>query len=149
MARIRAETYIDVPRERLWAIVSDFDQMTDWVSFADELTYLSEGEIGVGTIYREVSGVGPIRSESEWEITVFEPPKRQVHVGDLGIMDIVLTMTLEDQAGWTRFTQTVEIEAFPGFRPVGWMLETLFIKRVMRSGLVESQAKLKQMAEAT
>lgn len=139
---------IDVPRETLWDFVNDMDRMTDWVTFADELRYVSDEELGEGTVYREYGGVGPISSESEWEITAFEPSERQVHVGDLGIMRPELTMTFEEREGGTRFTQSMDFEAFPRFRPLGLLLEALFIKRALRSGLRETQANLKRMAEA-
>ena len=149
MPIIIVETAIEVPRGELWAIVNNFDRMTDWVTFADELTYLSEGEVGEGTIYREYGGVGPINDESEWEITVFEPPNRQVHVGDLGIAQPELTMNFEEIDCGTRFIQSMEFKAFPKFRPLGWLLETLFIKRAIHSGLEQTQANLKQLAEDT
>lgn len=145
---IEHATVIDAPRERLWALVNDFDRMTDWVTFADELTYLSEGPIGEGTVYREVGGIGPMASESEWEITVFEPPTRQAHVGDLGIMKPELTMTFEEHDGATRFTQELRFRALPRASALGWLLEQLVIKRAMQSGLRETQRNLKRLAEA-
>lgn len=148
MPRLSEHVDIDVPRESLWDFVNEMDRMTDWVTFADELRYVSDGELGEGTVYREYGGVGPISSESEWEITAFEPPERQVHVGDLGIMRPELTMTFEERGDGTRFTQSMEFAAVPGFRPLGLVLEALFITRALRSGLRETQANLKRLAEA-
>lgn len=147
MARMTRSIDIDVSRDALWDFVNDFDRMTDWVTFADELRYISDGEVGEGTVYREYGGIGPMASESEWEITVFEPPNRQVHVGDLGIMTPELTMIFEERNGGTRFTQELEFKALPAVRPVGWLLEQLFIKRAMRSGLQTTQENLKSLAE--
>lgn len=147
MPHVTASTDIDVPRDELWDFVNDFDRMTDWVTFAEELRYLSPGEVGEGTVYREYGGVGPISSESEWEITAFEPPSRQVHVGDLGIMRPELIMTFEERDGGTRFTQELAFRALPAVRPLGWLLEKLFIERSMRSGLQETQRNLKRLAE--
>lgn len=147
MARITESIDIDVPRDALWAFVNDFDRMTDWVTFADELRYRSDGAVGEGTVYREYGGVGPMASESEWEITVFEPPARQVHVGDLGIMTPELTMTFEERDGGTRFTQELTFRALPAVRPLGWLLEQVFIERTMRSGLRDTQQNLKELAE--
>jgi uncharacterized protein YndB with AHSA1/START domain len=145
--RIERHTVIAAPREQVWDVVNDFDRMTDWVTFADELTSLSEGPVGEGTVYRETGGVGPMGGESEWEITDFEPPERQVHVGDLGIMELELTMTFEAVNGGTQFGQTIELEALPRARPLGWLLERLVIVRVMGSGLEETQANLKRLVE--
>ncbi len=146
--RIQRSTVIETDRDDLWELVNDFDRMTEWVTFADELTYLSEGEIGEGTVYREVGGVGPISSESEWEIVEFDPPNRQVHRGDLGIMQPELAMAFEPVDSGTEFTQTMTYRAFPRMRPVGWLLEKLLITRSLRAGLQETQANLKRLAEA-
>lgn len=145
--RIERTTDIEAPPEQVWDLVNDFDRMTEWVTFADELTYLSDGAVGEGTVYRETGGVGPMGGESEWEITAFEPLERQVHVGDLGIMEPVLTMTFDAIDGGTRFGQSIELVALPGIRPVGWLLERIVIVRVMGSGLEETQANLKRLAE--
>lgn len=139
---------IEAPPEEVWALLNDFDRMTDWVAFADELTYLSDGPIGEGTVYRETGGIGPMRSESEWRIVEFEPPRRQVHVGGLGVMAPELTMTVAAANGGTRFTQAIELRAFPSVRPLGWLLETFLIKRAMRSGLRETQRNFKRLVEA-
>ena len=146
--RIERTTRIETDRQTLWALINDFDRMTEWVSFADELTYLSDGEIAEGTVYREVGGVGPISGESEWKIVEFEPPSLQVHRGDLGIMRPELTMTLATDDGGTAFTQTLTVRALPRVRPVGWLLEKLVIERSLRSGIRETQANLKRVAES-
>lgn len=145
--RIERTTRIETDQDKLWSLINDFDRMTEWVAFADELTFLSDGEIGEGTVYREVGGVGPISSESEWEILEFDPPTRQLHRGDLGIMRTDLTMTLATVDGGTEFTQTVTVRALPRLRPAGWLLEKLVIERSLRSGLRETQANLKRLAE--
>lgn len=147
MPHITESIEIDAPQDALWDFINDFDRMTDWVTFADDLLYVSEGEIGVGTIYREYGGVGPIESESEWEITAFDPPRQQVHVGDLGIMTPELTMTLEEHNGGTLFTQELEFTALPAVRPLGWLLERIFIIRAMQSGLEATQRNLKTLVE--
>lgn len=145
--RIAHSTVMEIEPTALWDLVNDFDRMTEWVTFADELTYLSDGEVGEGTVYREYGGVGPISSESEWEIIEFEPPSRQVHRGDLGIMQPELTMTFEPVDGGTKFTQSMTYRALPRGRPLGWLLEKLVITRSLRSGLRETQSNLKRLAE--
>lgn len=56
-------------------------------------------------------------------------------------------MTFEERDGGTRFTQELEFRALPAVRPLGWLLEKLFIERAMRSGLQETQRNLKRLAE--
>ena len=145
---IEESVKLEAAPETVWDVLNDFDRMTDWVAFADELTHLSAGPVGVGTVYRETGGIGPARTESEWRIVEFDPPRRQVHVGDLGIMTPELTMEVEPVDGGTRFTQSIEFRALPSMRPVGWLLETLVIRRAMRSGLQDTQRDFKRLVEA-
>ena len=148
MARITVATNIQAPLQKVWDFTNDMQRMPEWVTFADELISVSDGPVGLGTVYRERGGVGPIKSVSEWSITEFEPPHRQVHIGDLGIMKPVLTMTLEPTSGGVIFRQDMEFQAMPFFRPLGILLEWLFIRRSLEKGLHETQANLKRLLEA-
>ena len=148
MARITVATKIQAPLEKVWDFTNDMQRMPEWVTFADELISISDGPVRVGTVYRERGGVGPIKSVSEWRITEFEPPHRQVHIGDLGIMKPALTMTSEPTSGGVVFQQDMEFRAMPFFRPLGILLEWLFIRRLLETGLRETQANLKRLLEA-
>ena len=135
MPRVESSVVVEAPPERVWAFVSDVGRCPEWVTFADEMRHVDEGDPGEGFRYVEYGGLGPIRSESEWAIVEFDPPRRQVHVGDMGIMKPELTITVEPEGEGTRWTQTVAFEALPRLRPVGWLLERLVIRRGMARGL--------------
>lgn len=148
MPRVKATATIDAPPEYVWDFVNDFDRMTEWVTFADELTYRDDGEPGEGWVYHEKGGIGPMKSESEWEITEFDPPQKQVHVGDLGIMEPTLTISLQStNDGKTDWKQELEFVAMRRFRPLGWLLEKLVIKRSMASGLTKTTNNAKTIIE--
>ena len=61
-------------------------------------------DMDVGYVYREYGGIPPFKSESEWRITVFEPIRRQVHVGDDGQVTLNLDNVLQPIESGTRFT---------------------------------------------
>jgi hypothetical protein len=49
-------------------------------TFIQWVKVLSDQPIAEGTVYRERSGPGFMKSESEWTITTFDPPCRLVHI---------------------------------------------------------------------
>lgn len=148
MTTIDESIHIDAPPEAVWAFISDLERTAEWVVFTDEMLHIDSGPVGAGTMYRERGGPGPITDESEWEITQWDPPHRQVHEGDLGPMQPVLTMAVEPSNGGTRFRQRIEIRAFPGIRPLGWFLETILLRWIFRSGLRSTQQHAKRIIEA-
>jgi carbon monoxide dehydrogenase subunit G len=147
MPRVESSVVVEAPPERVWAFVSDVSRCPEWVTFADEMGHIDAGDPGEGFRYVEYGGLGPIRSESDWEIVEFDPPRRQVHVGDMGIMQPELTITVEPEGEGTRWTQTVEFEALPRLRPVGWLLERLVIRRRMARGLERTMTAGKELVE--
>ncbi|MFC6733509.1 MULTISPECIES: SRPBCC family protein [unclassified Haladaptatus] len=148
MARVEASTTVQAPPAYVWEVYSDVDRYAELsAAFTDRVTYVSDGPVGKGTIYREYGGVGPIKDESEWVITAFDRPTRQVHEGDLGVMQPVLTATFEPVGDATRVHQSIEYEFLPRIRPVGRIVEALFVNRSMKRGLADTLANLKRMAE--
>lgn len=75
MTRIEAAVDIDATPETVWSVVSDVERYDELsAAFTDEVTYVSDGTVGEGTVYRERGGIGPISDESEWRIVDFVPP---------------------------------------------------------------------------
>ena len=123
---------VDAPPETVWAFVSDMERIPKWVASTDEMRRYDEGEVREGFEYVEYGSIGPLRGESEWEVVECDPPRRQVHVGDLGVAEPRLTIDIEPtDDGGTRWTQTVEFETFPQLRPLGRLVDALFARRVM------------------
>lgn len=148
MTVVETSREIEAPPEAVWAFISDLERVPEWVVFTDEMLETSSEEPGVGTEYRELGGPGPIEDESTWRITAFDPPHRQVHEGDLGAMEVRLTMEVEPTARGSRLTHRVDLSVLPRVRPVGWLLEHLVVKHVMRRGLEDSQAQAEAIVEA-
>ena len=147
MGRIQGTILIEASPETIWEIVNDADRWSEWIAFTDRVTYISEGSFGEGTVYREKGGPGTLNAESEWRVTEFDPPRRQVHRGDLGIMQPVLTFELDPSDGSTRVHQTVDFELLPQARPLGRLLERLFVRRLMQRALNTTIRNLKRVVE--
>ncbi|WP_338729674.1 SRPBCC family protein [Haladaptatus sp. DJG-WS-42] len=148
MARVESATTIRAPQEYVWELVCDVNRYPEISSaFTERVTYVSDGPVGKGTVYREYGGVGPMKDESEWMITEFAEPTRQIHEGDLGVMQPVLTIELESIGEDTRLFQALDFEMLPQVRPVGRLLEAVFVKRTMQRGLDDTVANVKRIAE--
>ena len=148
MAHFELSTEINAPPQAVWDFISDLRRVPEWMTTTDEMLYISEGEIGVGTVYREKGGVGPLKSVSEWRITEFEPPRRQVHVGDLGVMKMNFALEIEPTERGTLIRQKGDLCMMPSFRPLGLLLEALFVRRQIESALRSSYANAKRILEA-
>lgn len=147
MSRIEESVHVEAPPERVRAFVSDVRRCPEWVAFTDEMGRVDGGDLREGFRYTEYGSVGPLRSESEWRIVEFDPPRRQVHVGDMGIIEGELTITVEPEGEGTRWTQTVDLEVLPRLRPIGRLLDRLVIRRQMARGLARTMAAGKGLVE--
>ncbi len=147
MARVSGSIEIAAPRTVVWDKMNEMERWPDWIAFTDRMVEIPD-EIGVGSTYKEYGGPGKMKSESEWVITEFQPHSRQVHIGDLGPMKPEITMTFEDSGEGTLLQQMIEFRMFPRFRPLGSLLEILFVKRLMQSGLNETMDGFKKFVES-
>jgi len=140
---LRASTVVDVEQERAWALLCDFSRWSEWVAFTDEVVEHPD-ELHEGAVYRERSHVGPVKQVSEWRVTEFDAPHRQVHIGRVGPMRPTLTMVMEPEGQGTRFPQTIEFSLSLG--PLAGLVERLPASQ-MRKGLVATNDGFKTFAE--
>jgi hypothetical protein len=92
-----------------WNLVSDARRYPEWVVQTDRMLDVPDTGLRQGATYREYAGLAPFKSESEWRVTVFEPHRRQVHLGDDGTVEIELTIEVEPTDGGSRLTQTFDV----------------------------------------
>ena len=95
--------------ERVWALISNVNRYPDLFFPVDRMVEVPEGSMAVGYSYREFGGIPPFKSDSEWQVTVFEPYRRQVHVGDDGKMTIEITFDLEATPAGTRLAHAATL----------------------------------------
>jgi uncharacterized protein YndB with AHSA1/START domain len=71
----RTEIDIDVPPERVWAVLADAYKYPDWVVGADTIRDVDSGFPAPGTRFHHRVGVGPIKVNDHTEAVEAEPPK--------------------------------------------------------------------------
>lgn len=115
MARVEGSVEIAAPREVVWAILADPRRHSDLGTFVAEVTITTTEEVGEGTVYRERSGPGFMKSASEWTITKFDPPREVVHETREKSMTARAVWTLsEPRAGSTH------VDSNPRLRDDAW-----------------------------
>src|SRR5829696_9050721 len=97
------------PIADVFAFLPDFENIPKWNYAIVETHKVSEGPIGVGTIYQQVRSV-PSRSEEHFEVTAHNPPRQLEIQGQLGPFPSRLSYTLDATPEGTRVTNTVELE---------------------------------------
>jgi uncharacterized protein YndB with AHSA1/START domain len=132
---------ISRPIEDVFGFLSDFENVPKWNYAIVETRKVSEGAVGVGTIYRQVRSV-PSRSEESFEVTALDAPRYLEVRGQLGPFPSRLSYALEATPEGTRVTNLVELE----LRGPGRLLGRVAIPRV-RDAVGANPWKLKQLLD--
>ena len=141
MATFENTVMIRRPIADVFAFLADFENIPKWNYAIVETHKVSEGPIGVGTIYRQVRSV-PSRSEERFEVTAHNPPRQLEIQGQLGPFPSRLSYALDAIAEGTRVTNTVELE----LRGPGRLLGRVAVPRV-RDAVAANFKKLKELLE--
>ncbi|MFH5832070.1 SRPBCC family protein [Halalkalibaculum sp. DA3122] len=148
MPRVEIKKHIQASQEQVWECISDIEKAPEWVVVMKSLVETTENPVREGTVYRESSKIGPKESETEWRVTRFDAPHVQVHECSESDFKATLTMRVEDNGdGSSTLFHTTEYQLMPNFRPLGWLVETLVIKKRMHKNLRQSVDNCKQLIE--
>jgi uncharacterized protein YndB with AHSA1/START domain len=129
------------PTAEVFAFLADFENIPKWNYAIVETHKVSQGPVGVGTVYQQVRSV-PSRSEERFEVTAYNPP-RQVEIrGQLGPFPSRLAYALDTVPEGTRLTNSVELE----LRGPGRLLGRVAVPRV-RDAVAANLQKLKELLE--
>lgn len=71
--RLRVQTTIDAPAERVFAAVSDFAAAPAMIDGVERVEMLTDGPVGVGTRFGETRVVLGRRATEQMEVTDFQP----------------------------------------------------------------------------
>jgi uncharacterized protein YndB with AHSA1/START domain len=129
------------PIEEVFGFLADFENIPKWNYAIVETHKISEGPVGVGTIYQQVRSV-PSRSEERFEVTAYNPPRHLEIRGQLGPFPSRLSYALDAIPEGTRVTNTVELE----LRGPGRLLGPVAVPRV-REAVAANLQKLKELLE--
>ena len=126
--------------EDVFAFLSDFENVPKWNYAIVATRKVSEGPIGVGTIYRQVRSV-PSQSEERFEVTAFDPRNVEIR-GQLGPFPSRLSHAVDATPEGTRVTNSVELE----LRGRPRLLGRAIVPRV-RDAVAANLSKLKQLLD--
>lgn len=148
MPRILSSTRIATSPEKLWALMCDTKQYPDWVVPTERMVEVPEGPMGTGYVYKEYGGVPPFKSTSTWRVTEFDPPRRQVHVGDDGMMTIEIEVIIEPSGAETVLTQRLKFTPRWWIAPMSSVMWLMFMGRRAQMVMDQTQANAKKLLEA-
>ena len=141
MATFENTVMIRRPTAEVFAFLSDFENIPTWNYAIVETHKVSQGPVGVGTIYQQVRSV-PSRSEERFEVTAYDPPRQLEIQGQLGPFPSRLAYALDAVPEGTRVTNSVEFE----LRGPGRLLGRVAVARV-RDAVAANLHKLKEQLE--
>ena len=75
MATFENTVMIRKPIEEVFGFLADFENLPRWNYAIVETHKVSQGPVGVGTVYQQVRS-GPSRSEEGFEVTAYNPPRK-------------------------------------------------------------------------
>ncbi|MDY6764529.1 MAG: SRPBCC family protein [Halobacteria archaeon] len=148
MTRIRMDMTVDAPRDEVWELLTDIERMPEYSTLTEEVTYISEGPVGEGTVWEEANPIGSIPTTGYWRVVEFDPPSHFVFDGDASFVNADVTFDLEDQNGKTELRQVTTYEFLPQLGFVGWLLDRFIFRYVLALGQAESLKNFKEMAES-
>lgn len=130
----------------IWALMSDMKRLPDFVDDIDRMIDVPDGEIGTGYRYRAYEGIPPFKGEMGWVVTEWDPPRRQVHVGDDGMTTIVFALDLVPVPDGTRVDVGLEITPRWFIRPIDLVLWPLLMRRRSEASMDRTMANIGRLA---
>ncbi len=141
--RIEESVEINRPPERVFEYVANPENLPQWAGTVIETRKDTSGPLLEGSSFTSVGKFLGRRIESPFEVTAHEFPRRHTHKSTGGPLPTEWTLTFEEVAGRTRYTQVAEGEPGGFFGLVGPLLE-----RVGRRQLRTDLENLKDLLEA-
>jgi carbon monoxide dehydrogenase subunit G len=129
------------PIEEVFGFLADFENIPKWNYAIVETHKVSQGPVGVGTIYQQIRSV-PRRSEERFEVTAYIPPHQLEIQGQLGPFPSRLSYALAAIPEGTRVSNAVELK----LRGPGRLLGPVAVPRV-RDAVATNLHKLKELLE--
>jgi uncharacterized protein YndB with AHSA1/START domain len=123
---------VDAPAERVWELMCDTSRYAHWGAQTLEITRV-DGPIEMGSTYDErVPFIGPWKAVLHWRVSELDPPRRQVHTGEVWYArKLVSEMECAPAKDGTCFTMT--LRATPRLGPLGGLLERALAASVQRN----------------
>lgn len=147
------EIYIDVPPERVFAVVGNLENSVRWTDARPvrSISQVSEGPLGEGTWYRSSEKI-TMPFHADTEILVYRPPEqivwRSKPVGER-VPYHRWSFTLRGQDGGTRLTHSVRAARASGYMGLVQRLGFIFTRprATVPGNMQRSLTRIKAMVE--
>jgi hypothetical protein len=136
-------TNIYRPLHQVFCFVATPENDFQWQYGTLASTQISEGEIGMGTVFRTLGHFMGHRIESVYEVTEFEPDKRYGFKSRSGPMDSHTLYTFEVLGGCTKINISTRISPADLLKP-----DSVTIEKKVKKQYRENLALLKGILEA-
>ncbi len=141
--RVEESVEIDRPPEEVYEYVANPENLPEWTGTVIETRKDTPGPLLEGSTFTSVAKFLGRRIESPFEVTAHQSSRLHSHKSMGGPLPTEWTLTFEEVAGGTRYTQVAEGEPGGFFGLVGPLLE-----RVGRRQLRTDLENLKDLLEA-
>ena len=144
---ITHEYTLNVSQDRLWELLTEFDEMQKWSSSVLSDTPITDGEPRPGFKTKMLISEGKSEVEYESELLAYDPKTHlvlQLRGGNLGKGPMTLTYDLIPEGDQTRLRYQTD------WPPVGVMMKLMhpLITKMSRKNVAEQMERLRKVAEA-
>jgi hypothetical protein len=143
MIRFDLNTRIYRPLKQVFAFVATPENDFQWQYGTLASTQISNGSVGIGTLFRAVGHLVGERIEATYEVTAFESNRSYGFKSVSGPVDVSILYTFEISEGGTRVNLSMETNPRDLFKPDGAIIVKRFKKQYK-----ENLAMLKNVLEA-
>jgi uncharacterized protein YndB with AHSA1/START domain len=144
MIRAEQSVFINRPPDEVFRFVSDVEKWDQWAGEMVEVRKISEGPVGVGTTFSAAVKFLGQRSDSEQEITEYEPGNRLgIRVSSGPVAGSTAVFSFESVEGGTKVTEAVEGET-GGL----WKVADPLLARMIERQYATNLGNLKDLLEA-
>jgi uncharacterized membrane protein len=134
---------IDRPIEDVFAYVADFENVAQWAGPVTEAKKTSEGPVGVGSTFIQVSRFLGRKAESTIEVTEYAPHKKISQKSSSGPILMETSYILEAVEDGTKVTLVGEVDAAGFFK-----LAEPVLARILKRQVKTDSGTLKELLEA-
>lgn len=142
MGWTEATTIIHAPVEAVWNSLNDIAHTPEWVVGLAGAELLTSGDFRRGSLYLDHNRLGPFPQSTLWNVTVFEPMERQVHVSKSAVLPSTMALNLTPVAEGTRLHMEVMYRFLPQLGFISRWFESAVMNRALQKVLLQNQANL-------
>ncbi len=142
-----AELVINKGIEDVWAYVSDFSKMGEWVEGVSDAQQVPEGDLEAGKKLKSKYSYRGKTFDVEYEVTEYGPPNRFGMKSTEGPFPFEGLIELETYAGSTRVTNTIDAGSDGLITSIIFSVFGSFVRRSMNKRMQQELEKLKSVLQ--